>query len=571
MLCVILALAGCAGNPKTLFPLETPPYESVILPLPVTVPNNFFYQIPPVVLKNIQRGSPSSLMQAVMQLRKVSGKYTESEKILLSVCSGIMGLAYPTENLGIKVPEVTTPNPYTGAIMSVYSGIYDSSTGNFDFLTLTLPSLILLTSSTRTSYYDQAEDALLKALEMEKESVLVNYLLGILYRKRGDTNRALVYLTAAHRLDQETRETSIALAVLYAQTRDGGAAETIALKMLETSPNYPDALELCADIYHERGDVQRTTEFVDRILHILPGSGKYTLLRAQLSLDAGDYIRTVSLLDNYTRHNSGSRDYLLLRATVQRDWFKDNAAAIALMEQALALYPEDEKVILQAAQFAAGITAAVTNDEIPGTIRGKSAGNFAEQVLGMNPHSFPALAIAADEAFAHRDWQGAYDYTGRVIDLEVATPRILEIHVSACLELGRIDEARALAEDFYRAQPAADEAIRSYLRLLTVTTRREEAMRVIQEALPDARAGRKSFLYLQMSLLETRDGEKIECLRKSLTANPRNTDTLLEFYRYYFAHSDLRKANFYLKQIISIVPKDEYIQRLNSELEQMMR
>ena len=93
-------------------------------------------------------------------LKKADGSYTESEKTLLYVAAGIMRIVWPTEKITWEIPEIIQDNAYVGAINSAEKGVYDSSTGSMDFLTLVLPSLVLLTNNSRNDYYEDAKKAL---------------------------------------------------------------------------------------------------------------------------------------------------------------------------------------------------------------------------------------------------------------------------------------------------------------------------------------------------------------------------------------------------------------------------
>ena len=60
-------------------------------------------------------------------------------------------------------------------------------------------------------------------------------------------------------------------------------------------------------------------------------------------------------------------------------------------------------------------------------------------------------------------------------------------------------------------------------------------------------------------------------LRSSLISNPRNSDALFRMYQIYFKRKDYRKAQYYLKQVVSLNPNDETYLRLNKELDQLVK
>ena len=101
--------------------------------------------------------------------------------------------------------------------------------------------------------------------------------------------------------------------------------------------------------------------------------------------------------------------------------------------------------------------------------------------------------------------------------------------------------------------------------------KQREARTLIEELLPNATSKMKSSLYYQRSRIETTEEKKLSSLRSSLTANPRNQDALFDLYKLYFNKNDYRKAQYYLKQVISLNPSNENYIKLNSELESLLK
>ena len=67
------------------------------------------------------------------------------------------------------------------------------------------------------------------------------------------------------------------------------------------------------------------------------------------------------------------------------------------------------------------------------------------------------------------------------------------------------------------------------------------------------------------------DTEKLAALRQSLTANPRNIEPLFELYVYYYKKADYRKAQYYLKQVVSLDSSNEEYLRLNQKLDSLLK
>ena len=142
----------------------------------------YFSSVSETVLADVETGSPSSLRRAASAMRKSEVDYLENEKVLLAVASSIMQMVYPSEHVDWETPSFTDVTPYMGAIQSAQKGIYDMSTGNVDFLTIVLPSLVITTVDDVSPFFTNSENALRQGLSMRGDSVLAQYLLGLLYR-----------------------------------------------------------------------------------------------------------------------------------------------------------------------------------------------------------------------------------------------------------------------------------------------------------------------------------------------------------------------------------------------------
>ena len=111
-----------------------------------------------------------------------------------------MKIAWPSERIDWETPEIQIDTPYMGAINSARKGIYDLSTGNVDFLSTILPTFVLLTSDS-FSDYETAKQAIEKSLEYNSDSVLANYMAGILYGKMNDFAQAESHFEKAYKKD----------------------------------------------------------------------------------------------------------------------------------------------------------------------------------------------------------------------------------------------------------------------------------------------------------------------------------------------------------------------------------
>lgn len=510
--------------------------------------------------------SPDSIRVVVSLLHKsLSDEYTESEKVLLTLCAEIMRLCWPSENVTWEVPEVSRANPYLGAVDSALRGVYDSSTGNSDFLTLILPSLVLVTSSSRTDYFSEAERSLTTALGQRPASTLANYLMGLLKMKQGAFMQAVPFFSSATTTAPDVIELRLATAEAYFAAKNYSQSLELSKAILEKYPQNVRALELCAESSYSMNNIDEAESYIMRVLLLEPENLKFVLFRANILINRGDYIRASSLMDMYARSDTTSRDYLLLRARMQRDWNKNSTAAGETIGTALTLYPDDEDILLFAAEIASSANIQVA---------GMKAEEIVSRILEKNPSNEKAMQISIGENIRNHSWQEAYTLSSRLLSYHqniftLSSDSLLN-HVDICLALGKSDEALNIATRMYEQHPEEEGPVQAYIKTLVKTNQRSLASQHIARLLPSANQRMKSFLYYQRSLLAPNDDSALSDLRSSLTSNPRNSDALYRLYEIYYAKNDWRRAQYYLKQVVALDPTNQDLLQKNAKLDSLL-
>lgn len=535
--------------------------ETTKLPVPARKDRSFFAQVPSEILNDVYNGSPSSLKSAISSLKKIEEK-TQPENVLLSVSISMMKILWPSVPFDEKDIEIEDNDAYTSAIKSAKNGMYDFNTGNSDFLTRALPSLVLSVSSSRNDYYPESEENLRKCLEEKENSVFVNYLFALLCERQKRYDEALEPLEAANAKSADVQEIEYALAETYYETKNYDKAEDISESLLSRDSSNRNYLKLCAYASFSNGKLEKAELYVNRVLQIEPTNSSFLLFRTKILIAKKEYIRAASLLDAYSRIDSSSRDYLFLRFTVQKEWNKNITAATETIQKALELYPDDEEIMLAAASLA-------SENNI--SINGYSGEELAEQILSKEPENYEAKKIKINSLIQNENWNEAYEESSQLIKSFPEDESALFSHVKICLGSGRTNEAWKIASELYSENPSDENVLQCYLEVLVSTSRKSEASKIISQLLPSASARMKSFFYYERSFLASSETEILADLRSSLTSNPRNRDALLRLYRIYFAKKEYRKAQYYLKQVVAISPKDEKILELNRQLDALIK
>ena len=566
LLVFLICCSSCVSTPgdtgedmPVLAPVEKTP---VSLPVPEQTNHGYFAAVDSAVIADVETGSPASLLSAVARLKRAASSYTEAEKVLLSIASSLMTIVWPSEKNTVDVPAGGVENNlYTAAIESAKIGLYDENTGNGDFFALVLPSLVLLSGSSSTGYYDLSRAALDAARQMNNGSVLVMYLSGCLHEKQRDYVAALADFEQAAAAAPGVYEIQYARCRVYLAMGEYSKALSLAETLLLQFPKDLKLLKMCTDIALEQKNYTAAEQYIMQVLQQEPENTRFLLYRIEVLIHQENYIKAASLLDVYARTDSSSKDYLLLRAQIQSDWNRNTAAAAATLEEALLLYPDDADVILSAAKLAA---------ETGSTVRGKSAGSLASQILEQDTGNLQALEICTEDAVFRKNWEYAYSYSSRLIQQPEPDMTALLRHVSICLNTNRLTEAENMIIRLYQENPDLETVQEMYIRTLVATGKTTEAGTLIGRLLPGASSQMKSFLYYQRSFLQSGSSDRLSDLRQSLTANPRNPEPLFEMYRYYYDNKDYRKAQYYLKQVVALNPSDAELLKFNEELEDLL-
>ena len=523
--------------------------------------NRFFSGIDESLVKAVENGAPESIEKVYAKLRKPSVDYQENEKVLLKIANQIMKLVWPSVKIDWEAPVLTEKNAYSGALDSVAAGIYDTSTGNADFLSTVIPSLVLCTSYSRTDYYEQAEKDLKAALDLVPDSVVANYLMGILYAKMSRNEDALPYLKKVSTLTS-VFEASYSYAECLFNLNMTDESALAADQLIVRFPSNPQLLKLCARTAFASGDYASAERFASLVLQQNPSNLEFVLFRARIFVQTGEYLKAASLLDVYSKNNATSKEYLILRATIQKKWNKNLNSSMATIESALKIYPGDTEVMLLAAEIAS---------ETGAPINGLSGGQLAESVLENDPGNRKALSFLVRYLVKQQEWKGAYEASSKVMGMPDADIDDMCTHVKICIENRILDEAWRVALAVYEKTPEEEKAIQIYIQAMVATGRLSQALKMINTMLPSASSGMKSFLYYQKSFIDSVEAVQLSDLRSSLIANPRNSDALMRMYGFYFSKKDYRKAQYYLRQVVSLNPNDSYFLKLSNELDQLLK
>ena len=528
---------------------------------------SYFGSIDKTILQDLELASPSSINRGLNKMRKAAIEYTESERVIYNISSRIMSEVWSKENQLVNVPAVSQVSglgaSYLAIMDSAKSGIFENRKGEKDFFLTVLPALVILSSTENTGYYADAGTALLSGLKMKPDSVLCNYLLGKLYEKQKQYEKAVACFEKATEPGTTVFEVLYEKAACLVALGHYEAASSILDRLVIQFPSDVQVLKLYANATLLMGDFPRAELYASQVLQQNPSDLEFVLFRAKIFVETGEYLKASSLLDVYAKSFPTQHEYLLLRAKLQKEWNKNLTVAISTIEKALSLYPDDEDIILYAAQLAS---------ETGSRVSGKTGVQLAELILKDDPDNVKGLQYSVQSLYNEGRYSEAYTLSKKLLGDKAVPQRAVLMHTKVCLAMHYNDEAWKYAASLYEKNSDNIEIIQYYIEVMIKTGRTQSASKLINSMLSGTpSANLKSFLFYERSFLTSNEGTMLSDLRSSLIANPRNSDALFRMYQIYYGRKDYRKAQYYLKQVVSLNPNDEKYLRLNSELDQLLK
>jgi tetratricopeptide (TPR) repeat protein len=137
---------------------------------------------------------------------------------------------------------------------------------------------------------DQAENNFSKAVTNFSDDPEINYYLGFTYNRKKESEKALIYLEKADRLDPNNLQTLLALSALYDELQDYTRSEPIYKKMLKLRPDSPIVLNNYA--YHlsvRNQNLPEALQMVSKALDSDPQNSAFLDTKGWIQFQMHDY------------------------------------------------------------------------------------------------------------------------------------------------------------------------------------------------------------------------------------------------------------------------------------------
>ncbi len=547
LLLLLATLASCVGGPS---PRPGSALSSVETVSPAQEERNRVERL-------ILAGSPASLAEAAQAAGQASLLSKADARAYAWLAYEIARLAYPelTPAAALEAPpETSLSKAFIDARNGRPAAISEGQGALFELMPL------LTVFRTRTQ---SASIAALAAYErfsgLGHQSALAELARGHALERSGDTAKALSSFIDAQRLAADCYPAAINASRLLV---DAGKPKDALAALAGANPNVQDTQSYqraYAYALYGNGQWAEALPLITRVLLNDPLDSRFMLMRAHLLVERGEFKLAASLLDAYASVDPNDRLYLLLRARSAAENSKDLPGALASLRRGLERYPEDQALLLYAAEL---LFAAGGKDRL-------EAITYAGKALKADPSSIRALKVLLAADLAAGNGSGA---AARADSIRSFYPDYddYESLYRAYRLAGRVDESLAMARLWREKQPASEQAALAWATLLIEQGKRADASAFISAQLA-IKGGSvyRSTLFLLQSRLQPNEDAALASLRSSLIENGLNVDALVAMTDIYMKRNDHQRARFYLKQALTLSPDRADIAQRRDALAQL--
>ncbi|GHV91030.1 hypothetical protein AGMMS50268_15330 [Spirochaetia bacterium] len=531
-----------------------------------------------------ESGVPSSLLRALDLIRSRDLGSGEFGRIMTVVNTTLIQRLYP--DMRPQIPNLDPPptHVYARILREAERGNYTPpSAGSKDYLEYVLPFLVFYLEA--GSGGDPARAALpadrllsalpdlLRASELNGDSVLAPYFLGIVYERAQRIPEARVAYNKAYDLSRECYPAVLGLARILNQS--GQKEES--LKMLsDLVIRYPDNITIKRQLalaYYQDGDWSRAEPAIAEILQRDSRDGEFILMRAHVLVEQGQFPQAQAPLDLYASINPNNRLYLFLRARVQAEGYRNRDAALNYLRSILrssAAGNSGGGSLLDDEVSVYAVRLLMESSRIEDQNEGR---DLLRRLMGAPNPSLAVINLAIQDAVRRENWREAQGYLSQLLAGR-RSPQVLLFAYTVERGLGNNAAALSYARELYEGNPQNDEAIAAYISALIDTGRQGEAGSMIETRLASASGGAvKSRYYYLRSRIRTNEDAVMADLRSSLFEDPRNLNALIAMFEYYHRRRDERRAVYYLKQALALAlaPDNPQLKRYETEYAAALR
>ena len=563
----LMLLFSCYGTGQVRevsIPVDRPP--------PETKPSPPFREVKPressgggittSIRSLCDEGSFSALREAITLIHEDNINESEFGRVMNAVAVALLERVYGDPG---PAPDPPKNHVYSKILSEADRGIYrEPPPSSGDYLENVLPFLALL-GSTAQSRFAAARPHLEKARQLNPNGVLAPYFLGFTAERMERWDEAVDMYNTALLLAPDCYPAAFGVAGIM-QNR-GQNSEAIAL-LSDLAERYPDNIvvkQRLAGAYFRENDWPNAARVIDQALQKKPEDPSLVLMRARVLFETGKFVQTQVILDKFAAENPENRDYLLLRARLQNEGFRNRENAVNILRPLYKLNPGDFPIALYLTRL------LLESDKVSERTDGeKMLQTLMRPLRSGEDIPISVIQLASEDAVRRGDWEEARKYQDRILE-ERRSPSALVNAFKVEQGLGNRNAEFDLARELTQNYPDNEDGRIAYVEAMIDSGRHGEALRLIDArvAVLGAGAYKSRYFYLRGTLRGEFDAA-VSDFRSSLFENPRNLDALKALIGLYQRHSDDRHAVYYLRQALSIAPKDPALLQYQKEYEGKM-
>lgn len=502
---------------------------------------------------SIAVGTPAALEEGLDLLRSENLHSTERGAELAYAALSIRSIVYPylkDEDYMVSLPATSI---YGRIVEEVEAGSYpEGESGKTDFITLLLSSLTLLTGSDAQDVA-RARETVEQLAEVNPDSLLVSYLLGVSLRMEGQEGDALDRFLHISEADPSCYPALLA-AVELAECR-GRPKQVLAYAelLLERFPDRLEVTRAALEVLVTLGRYERADALLSSAISRFSDDGRLLLLRAVLLEKRGDAEKAMRLVRGYEREHEETAETILVRGRAAADRANYREAE-QLARRGLASYPEvyEFSILLSEVMVSSG--------------REEDAYSLLRQRWGEETWNMQLLTSLLELAVRLARWEDGEEYLQRLLEYSPQDYEVLKSAVRLYRGRGSTEEALSYAIELIELFPEEPAAITVYLDTLLEAGREQDLRDYVNRRLENSDSSEvRSILYFYLSEVQGGAEAKIASLQSALYENMQNTRALIRISELYQQQGETAKAARYLRQAVASRPDDEELQdRLRS-------
>jgi tetratricopeptide (TPR) repeat protein len=552
-------LWACAGRFHRLEDFST---EETPLPAyPPDFPPGMQTDRPPGIAAElrllVEEGSPPSLVRCLDLIKNRNIGETEFGRMMNAAASVLLRELYPEIKAPMPLYDPPKTHPYAKIIHEAEQGVYTLPPAfSRDYLQYVLPFLTYLNES-RPELLLSAVADLEAAAELNSNSVLAPFFLGLIYERSDRLTEANESFGMAFRLSPECYPAALGIARIHLRRGQYGEAIRFLTEVLTKSPDNNAVKRLLAEGYYQNKDWSRADPAVQEILQRSPRDPQFLLMRAHILVEMGQFLQAQTPLDFYaSAGDANNRLYQFLRARVQAEGYRNRDAALNYLRSLLRIAPDVEEYSVYAARLL--MESPRSEDQTEGRL-------LMQTLLALPDPSPIILDLAVQEAINRGAWKESLPYLEALLKVR-RSARDLYYAYTVQQGLGNNAGALAFARELYERDSENDEGAIAFVSALIDTRQWDAAERMIEAKLAIISGGSlKSRYYYLRSRIRNDDESMMKDLSSSLFEDPRNLDALIAMFEVYHRRRDRRRAVYYLKQSLAIAPSNPRLLRYQSE------